>query len=106
MIDADVYPSHGPQIVGLIAKKASGLPEHTGINDRAIELVNANEFMRLSKSPVSAPIFLDRESDGSLWLCVNYRSLNNLTIAMSALMARMITVPMISLTLLDKLGKV
>ena len=45
---------------------ASGLPEHTGINDRAIELVDATEFMRPSKSPTSAPILFDRKPDGSL----------------------------------------
>ena len=74
MIDVNVHPFHGPQIAGSIAEKASGLPEHTGINDRTIELVDANEFMRPSKSPVGAPIFFDWESDGSFWLCVDYKS--------------------------------
>ena len=54
---------------------ASGLPEYTEINDRAIELVNANEFMRPFKSPIGTPIFFDRKLDGSLWLCVDYRGL-------------------------------
>ena len=67
-----VHPSHRPQRVGLIAEEtptkvfvqyadfafspdlASELPEHTGINDHAIELVNAN-FIRPSKSPAGAP---------------------------------------------------
>ena len=53
----------------------SRLPGHTGINNRAIKLVNVNEFMRLSKSPAGAPIFFDRKLDGSLWLSVNYRGL-------------------------------
>ena len=73
MIDADVHPSHGPQIAGLIAEKASGLPEHTGINDRAIKLVNANKFMRLFKSLVSTPILFNRELDRSFRLCVDYK---------------------------------
>ena len=85
---------------------ASELPEHTGINDHSIELLDANEFIRPSKPPAGAPILFDRESDGSLWLCVGYRSFNNLTIAMSASRARMVTIAMRSLTLLDKLGKV
>ena len=125
----NVYPSRRPQISGLIAKKAptkvpakysdfadvfsvdlaSGLPEHTGINDHAIELVDdcqqppykpiyslgpveletlkayietnlANGFIRPSKSPAGAPILFDRKSDGFLRLCVDYRGLNNLTI--------------------------
>ena len=74
MIDADVHPSHGPQIAGLIAEKASGLPEHIGINNNAIKLVDANEFMRPFQSPVGAPILFERESDGSFRLCINYKS--------------------------------
>ena len=87
---------------------ASELPEHTGINNHAIELVDGqqppyrpiyslrpvkletlkayietnltNGFIRPSKSPAGAPILFDRKSDGSLRLCVDYRDLNNLTI--------------------------
>ena len=124
----DVHLFREPQISGLIAKKAptkvpakysdfadvffpdlaSELPEHTGINDHAIELVKgqqppygpiyslrpvelktlkayietnlANGFIRPLKSPARAPILFDRKSDGSLRLCVDYRGLNNLTI--------------------------
>ena len=121
-----VHPSRRPQRTSLIAKKtptkvfveyanfadvfspdlASGLPEHTKNNDYAIELVNANRFIRPSKLPTSALILSDRESNGSLRLCVKYRSLNNLTIAMSASRARTVKIVMTSLTLLDKLGKV
>ena len=59
-LDAGVYPSRRPQIAGLVAKEAptkapaeyadfadvftqdlaSELPEHTGINDRPIDLVD------------------------------------------------------------------
>ena len=124
----DVHPFRRPQISGLIAEEAptkvpakysdfadvfspdlaSELPEHTGINDHAIELVDgqqppygpiyslgpveletlkayietnlANGFIRPSTSPAGAPILFDRKSDGSLRLCVNYQGLNNLTI--------------------------
>ena len=124
----DVHPSRRPQVSGLIAEEAptkvsaeysdfadvfsldlaSKFPEHTGINDHAIKLVNgqqlpygpiyslgpveletlkayietnlANGFIRLSKSPASAPILFDWKSDSSLRLCVNYQGLNNLTI--------------------------
>ena len=124
----NVHTFREPQISGLIAKKAptkvpaeysdfadvfspdlaSELPEHTGINNHAIELVEgqqppygpiyslgpveletlkayietnlANGFIRPSKSPAGAPILFDRKSDGSLRLCVNYRGFNNLTI--------------------------
>ena len=73
--DADVHPSRRPQISSLIAEKAptkvpneyvdfadvfspdlaSELPEHTGINDHAIKLVDANGFIRQSKSSAGAP---------------------------------------------------
>ena len=90
------------------SKLATELPEHTGINDHAIELVDdrqppcgpiyslgpveletlkayiennlANGFMRPSKSPAGAPILFDKKPDGRLRLCVDYRGLNNLTI--------------------------
>ncbi len=76
------------------------LPEHTGINDHAIELVDdwqppygpiyslgpmeletlkayiknnlVNGFIRPSKSPAGAFILFDKKSDGSLRLCVDY----------------------------------
>ena len=124
----NVHPSQRPQISGLIAEEAptkvpaeysdfadvfsadlaSELPEHTGINDHAIELVEgqqppygpiyslgpveletlkayietnlANGFIRPSKSPAGAPILFDRKSNGSLRLCVDYQDLNNFTI--------------------------
>ena len=98
-LDADVHLSRRPQIAGLIAEGAptkvpaeyadfadvfslnlaSKLPQHTGINDHAIELVNANKFIRPSKSPTSAPIVFDRKLDGSFWLCVDRSSPNTPT---------------------------
>ena len=84
------------------------LPEHTGINDHPIDLLDdkqppygpiyslgpveletlktyietnlASGFIRPSKSPAGAPILFVRKKDGSLRLCVDYRGLNNLTI--------------------------
>ena len=79
---------------------ASELPEHTEINDHAIELVDdrqplyepiyslgpveletlktyietnlKNGFIRPSKSPAGAPILFDKKPDGSFRLCVDY----------------------------------
>ena len=121
-----VYPSLRPQRTSLIAKEAptkvpvkyanfadvfspdlaSKLPEHAGVNNHVIKLINANKFIRPFKSPTVAPILFNRESDGSFWLCVDYKSLNNLTIANSALRARIVRIAITSLTLLDTLGKV
>ena len=87
---------------------AMELPENTGINEHAIELVEGKQppygpiyslgpveletlkayiethlktgFIRPSKSPAGAPILFDKKPDGSLRLCVDYQGLNNLTI--------------------------
>ena len=87
---------------------AMELPENTGINEHAIELVEGKQppygpiyslgpveletlkayiethlktgFIWPSKSPAGAPILFDKKPDGSLRLCVDYRGLNNLTI--------------------------
>ncbi len=84
------------------------LPEHIGMNENAIELIEGKQppygpiyslgqveletlktyiethlktgFIRPSKSPANAPIFFDKKPDGSLCFSVNYRGLNNLTI--------------------------
>ena len=89
-------------------KSAVVLPKHTKINTYAInlekdkqplygliytlglvklEILNiyvktnlANSFIRLSKSPTGTPILLDKKVDKSLWLCVDYWRLNNITI--------------------------
>ncbi len=91
-----------------LPKLAAELPEHTGINDHAIELVDdwqppygpiyslgtveleilkayiennlASDFIWPFKSPAGAPILFDKKPDSSLRLCVDYRGLNNLTI--------------------------
>ena len=87
---------------------AMQLPENTGINEHAIELVEGKQppygpiyslgpveletlkayiethlktgFIRPSKSPADAPILFDKKPDGSLRLCVDYQGLNNLII--------------------------
>ena len=87
---------------------AAELPEHTGINNHPINLLDnkqpfygliyslgpvelemlkiyikanlASSFIRPSKYPVGAPILFVRKKNGSLHLCVDYRGLNNLTI--------------------------
>ena len=63
-----------------------------------IETNLANGFIRPSKSPTGAPILFDQKSDGSLRLCVNYRSFNILTIK------NRYPLPLIR-ELLDRLGK-
>ncbi len=89
-------------------KLAAKLPEYTRINDHAIEFVDnrqppygpiyslgpmeleilkayiknnlASDFIRPFKPPAEALILFDKKPDGNLRLCVDYRSLNNLTI--------------------------
>ena len=123
---SNVHPSRQAQIALLDVKKvtispkytdytnvfspdsATELPEHTGINNHPINLIDdkqppygpiyslgsieletlktyietnlANGFIRPSKSPADTPILFIRKKDGSFWLFVNYRDLNNLTI--------------------------
>ncbi len=45
-----------------------------------IETHLKTRFIRPSKSPARAPIFFDKKPDSSLYLCVDYQGLNNLTI--------------------------
>ncbi len=45
-----------------------------------IETYLKTGFIWPSKSSAKASIFFDKKSDGSFRLCVNYQSLNNLTI--------------------------
>ena len=128
LLNADIYTFYRPQISGLIAKKtctkvsnkyvnfadifsldlAFKLPNHTGINDYAIEHVNGQQplykfiyslepikletlkvyietnlatgFIRLSKSLINIPISFDRNLDSFFQLYIDYQDLNNLTI--------------------------
>ena len=89
-------------------KLAIKLSKHTKINNHTIELVDnwqplygsiyrlgpveletlkayiknnlANGFIMPFKSPAEAPIFFDKKPNSSLKLCIDYQSLNNLTI--------------------------
>ncbi len=89
-------------------KLAAELPEYTGINDHAIELVDdwqppygriyslepveletlkayiknklASDFIQPSKSSAGASILFDKKPDSSLRLYVDYQGLNNLII--------------------------
>ena len=107
-------------------KKAMVLPDRTDLNEHAIELEGDKQppygpiyslgpveletlkayiethlktgFIRPSKSPAGAPILFDKKPDGSLWLCVNYQGLNNLTIKNQYLL------PLIG-KFLDRLGR-
>ena len=87
---------------------AAELPEHNGINDHPINLLDDKQspydliyslglvelgtlktyieanlvsgFIRPSKSPTDAPILFVQKKDGSLCLCIDYQKLNNLII--------------------------
>ena len=45
-----------------------------------IETYLKTGFIQPSKSPAGTPILFDKKPNGSLWLCVDYKGLNNLTI--------------------------
>ena len=125
-VGSNVHPSRQAQIASLDVEEvtipaeyldytdvfspdsAAELPEHTGINDHPIDLIDdkqppygpiyslgpveletlktyietnlANGFIRPSQSPAGALILFIKKKDGSLRLCVDYRGLNNLTI--------------------------
>ena len=127
-LELAIHPSRAPMLAALQQDKAPTeipseyidyadvfspdlamqLPENTGINEHAIELVEGKQppygpiyslgpveletlkayietylktgFIRPSKSPAGSPIFFDKKPNGSLRLCIDYRGLNNLTI--------------------------
>ncbi|KAL9249281.1 RNA-directed DNA polymerase-like protein [Drosera capensis] len=37
-------------------------------------------FIRSSKAPYGAPVLFQKKKDGSLWLCIDYRALNKVTV--------------------------
>ncbi len=106
---------------------AMELLENTAMNEHAIELIEGKQppygpiytlspveletlktyiethlktgFIRLFKSLAGAPILFDKKPDGNLYLCVDYRGLNNLTIKNQYLL------PLIGESL-DRLGRV
>ena len=103
-----VLPKYADYTYIFLFDLAIELPENTGINKHAIELQDGKQplykpiyslgrveletlktyiethlktgFIQPSKSPVGAPILFNKKPNGSLWLCVDYQGLNNLTI--------------------------
>ena len=103
-----VLSKHADFIDAFLLKLDAELPKHMGINNYAIELMDhwqpsygpiyslghmeletlkayiknnlANGFIRPFISSTKAPILFDKKLDSSLRLCVDYQSLNNLTI--------------------------
>ena len=71
-LEEDKQPSFGP-IYSLGSMELKTLKTYIKTN-------LANGFIRFSKSSAEAPILFDRKSDGSLYLCVDYWGLNNITI--------------------------
>ena len=71
-LEEDRLPPYGP-IYSLKLMKLETLKIYIKTN-------LANSFIRLSKSSVDVPILFEKNSDGSLWICVDYRDLNNITI--------------------------
>ena len=85
---ADKLPNHGPQDHGI--ELQGGEPTFGPLyNLSSSELEVLKEyihdnlkkgFIRASTSPAGAPILFVKKKDGSLRLCVDYRSLNRITI--------------------------
>ncbi|GJX16760.1 putative nucleotidyltransferase, ribonuclease H [Tanacetum coccineum] len=61
------------------------------------ELIDAG-YIRPTKSPYGAPVLFQRKKDGSLWMCIDYRALNKVTIK------NKYPIPLIA-DLFDQLGK-
>ena len=54
-------------------------PQQKELNRQMAEL-HGKDWIRESRSPFAAPILFVKKGDGSLWLCVNYRRLNKVTV--------------------------
>ena len=54
-------------------------PELTALKNYIDEML-AKGFIRPSKSPAGAPIFFVKKKDGSFRMCIDYRTLNKITI--------------------------
>ena len=109
LVEKITVPAEYSNFADVFSKElAEVLPERTGINKHAIELEDskqppyrpiynlsmveletlktyiktnlANGFIRPSKSHAGAPILFVCKPNGSLWLCIDYQSLNNLII--------------------------
>lgn len=47
--------------------------------EKLVDNMLRSGIIRPSVSPYSSPIILVKKKDGSLWFCVNYRTLNQIT---------------------------
>jgi len=47
---------------------------------KQLEDLLEKQFVRPSVSPKGAPVLLVKKKDGTMWLCVDYRQLNKVTI--------------------------
>jgi hypothetical protein len=88
-LQSGAQPPFGP-IYNLSQNELSELKDY-------IEENLAKNFIQHSKSPAGAPIFFVKKKDGSLWMCVDYRGLNKITVK------NRYPLPLIS-GLLDQLG--
>ena len=53
-----------------------------------LQELQSKGFIRPSTSPWGAPILFVKKKDGSLWLCVDYRKLNRVTMKNKYLLPR------------------
>jgi hypothetical protein len=64
-----------------ISKRSYRMPvnELVELKKKIVEL-QAKGFIRPSSSPWGAPVLFVKKKDGTQWMCVDYRSLNEVTI--------------------------
>ncbi|GKB53900.1 hypothetical protein Tco_0904653, partial [Tanacetum coccineum] len=72
-------------------------PELEELRKQLEELMDAG-YIRPLKAPYGAPVLFQRKKDGSLWMCIDYRALNKVTIK------NKYPIPLIA-DLFDQLGK-
>jgi len=74
--EKEAQPYFGP-IYNLSQKELVALKES---RKEYIDENLAKNFIQHSKSPTGTPILFVKKEDGSLWMCVDYRGLNKVTI--------------------------
>ncbi|KAH9722467.1 Endonuclease [Citrus sinensis] len=72
-------------------------PELEELRRQLKDLLDAG-YIRPSKAPFGAPVLFQKKKDGSLWMCIDYRALNKITIK------NKYPIPLIA-DLFDQLGK-